>query len=197
MKHYVVFVGRKNGIFDNWDECQKQILGFSGAVFKSYKTEYEAESEFNLFNKNKSSKGATDLKYGKPNVEICSDSSYSIKTKILEYRVVNIQSKQTLSHNQFKDLESKYVNNIGEFFGLVKAVKYVVDNKIELPIYCDSVTAIKWVTERKLKTNITDEYLLSLTNKGIEYLKTIKLPTISKWQTNIWGEIPADFGRKK
>lgn len=195
-KQYVVFVGRKTGIFDDWNTCEDQILGFSGAIFKSYKTLSEAQSEFDKFNKDKSSKGATGLKHGKPTVGICSDSSYSTKTKVLEYQVVNIQSGEVLAKNRFKNSTTEYFNNIGEFFGLVKAVKYVVDNRLELPIYCDSITAIKWVKEKKVKTTIQDKYLLGCVDSGIKYLESIRLPTISKWQTNIWGEIPADFGRK-
>ena len=41
-KFYAVKNGRKNGIYRNWDECKAQINGFSGAVYKSFKTEAEA-----------------------------------------------------------------------------------------------------------------------------------------------------------
>ena len=37
-KYYAVKKGRKPGIYDTWDECRKQTLGFSGAVYKSFKT---------------------------------------------------------------------------------------------------------------------------------------------------------------
>lgn len=35
-KLYVVFVGRKPGIYSSWGECEIQVKRFSGAVFKSY-----------------------------------------------------------------------------------------------------------------------------------------------------------------
>ena len=34
--------GRKVGVYNTWGDCQKQTGGFSGAIFKSFKTEKEA-----------------------------------------------------------------------------------------------------------------------------------------------------------
>lgn len=41
-KVYAVKQGRKTGIFKTWVECQEQTKGFSGAEFKSFSTEDEA-----------------------------------------------------------------------------------------------------------------------------------------------------------
>jgi ribonuclease HI len=41
-KFYAVAVGRETGIYDNWNECEKQVKGFSGAKFKSFETLAEA-----------------------------------------------------------------------------------------------------------------------------------------------------------
>ena len=40
---YAVKNGREVGIFNTWDECQKSINGFSGAVYKKFKALKEAE----------------------------------------------------------------------------------------------------------------------------------------------------------
>lgn len=42
-KFYAVKVGAAPGIYNTWAECEKQIKGFSGAVFKSFTTLLEAE----------------------------------------------------------------------------------------------------------------------------------------------------------
>lgn len=42
-KVYVVLNGRKNGIFNSWDECQKSILKFKDAAYKSFVSTAEAE----------------------------------------------------------------------------------------------------------------------------------------------------------
>lgn len=39
---YAVAKGRKPGIFRSWTECEDQVRGFSGAVFKKFKTNDEA-----------------------------------------------------------------------------------------------------------------------------------------------------------
>ncbi|XP_070556831.1 ribonuclease H1-like [Ptychodera flava] len=41
---YAVRVGRKPGIYATWDDCQKQVTGFSGARFKKFPTQNEAEA---------------------------------------------------------------------------------------------------------------------------------------------------------
>jgi len=43
MKFYAVKKGRRPGIYSSWPECQEQIKGFSGAIFKSFPTKAEAE----------------------------------------------------------------------------------------------------------------------------------------------------------
>nr|CAN79317.1 hypothetical protein VITISV_008344 [Vitis vinifera] len=40
--YYVVFAGRKKGIYNSWPECQEQVVGYKGNVYKLYKTFEEA-----------------------------------------------------------------------------------------------------------------------------------------------------------
>ena len=41
-KFYAVRKGRETGVFNSWAECSRQINGFSGAEYKSFKTAAEA-----------------------------------------------------------------------------------------------------------------------------------------------------------
>ena len=43
-KWYAVAKGRVPGIYTTWDECKAQVAGFSGAIFKSFKTRTCAET---------------------------------------------------------------------------------------------------------------------------------------------------------
>lgn len=43
IKYYAVAVGRETGIYKTWDGCKKNVDGFSGARFKSFKSQKEAE----------------------------------------------------------------------------------------------------------------------------------------------------------
>src|SRR5699024_11404040 len=45
-KYYVVWAGRKTGIFSSWEACQSQVNGFKGARFKSFPSKAEAEAAF-------------------------------------------------------------------------------------------------------------------------------------------------------
>lgn len=43
-KYYAVKKGKHPGIYNNWPECQREISGFSGAVYKSFPTLAEAQA---------------------------------------------------------------------------------------------------------------------------------------------------------
>ena len=45
-KYYVVWKGKKPGIYYNWEECQKQINGFKNAKYKSFKSIAQAQQAF-------------------------------------------------------------------------------------------------------------------------------------------------------
>jgi viroplasmin and RNaseH domain-containing protein len=44
MSYYAVAKGKQPGIFKTWSECESQVKGFSGAVYKKFKTETEAQT---------------------------------------------------------------------------------------------------------------------------------------------------------
>ena len=44
MSYYAVAKGRKTGIYRTWAECENQVKGFGGAVFKKFKNSSEAEN---------------------------------------------------------------------------------------------------------------------------------------------------------
>lgn len=48
-KFYVVFVGRKPGIYMSWHECYRQVNEFRGALQRSYETVEEAEYAYIQF----------------------------------------------------------------------------------------------------------------------------------------------------
>ena len=71
-----------------------------------------------------------------------------------------------------------------------------------LPIYSDSVNAQKWIRigicKTQLEENEQNAPIFDLIRRAESWLRThtFRLP-IYKWETSKWGEIPADFGRKK
>src|SRR5699024_1821453 len=45
-KYYVVWVGRKPGVYTSWSECEAQVKQFDNAKFKSFSTKHAAEKAY-------------------------------------------------------------------------------------------------------------------------------------------------------
>ena len=45
-KYYVVWKGVSPGVYTSWTDCQLQIKGYDGALFKSFDNKEEAEHAF-------------------------------------------------------------------------------------------------------------------------------------------------------
>ena len=58
MPYYVVFEGRVPGVYDEWEDCKKQVHKFSGNCYKGYATRQEAEAKW----RNHQSKNKTKMK---------------------------------------------------------------------------------------------------------------------------------------
>ena len=117
----------------------------------------------------------------------------------MEYQCIDLQTGVQVFH--FGPVQG--TNNIGEFLAIVHALalmeKQGIKNKI---IYSDSYNAILWVKKKKCKTTLTrnsaTEQLYQIIARAEQWLMTHNVTTpIIKWETKQWGEIPADFGRKK
>jgi ribonuclease HI len=70
-----------------------------------------------------------------------------------------------------------------------------------LSVYSDSKVAIGWVKNKKAKTKLKEtsknKNIFDLIIRAEKWLRENSYEnTIVKWDTKIWGEIPADFGRK-
>jgi ribonuclease HI len=207
-KFYVVWQGRKTGVFTSWNVCKRQIDGFESAQYKSFANLEEAEIAFKKSYddyKGKNTKTVTlssveKEKYGKPILESISvDAACAGNPGKMEYKgVFTHNKKQLFLMGPFQ----KGTNNIGEFLALVHGIALLKSkNKEDIPIYSDSKIAMSWVKQKRCKTNMhfdaSNKDLLDLIKRAENWLKenTFKNP-ILKWETKAWGEIPADFGRK-
>ena len=117
----------------------------------------------------------------------------------MEYQCVDLQTGAQIFH--FGPVQG--TNNIGEFLAIVHALALMEKQGIkDKVIYSDSYNAILWVKKKKCKTTLTrnsaTEQLYQIIARAEQWLMThnVTIPII-KWETKQWGEIPADFGRKK
>jgi len=203
-KYYVVWKGRKTGIFTSWAECEAQVKGFVAAEYKSFGTLKEAEtaykSNYEAYKGKSSSLGKWKSASVKPvTSSICVDAAVSGSPGKMEYRGVFLETeKEFFRIGPFPD----GTNNVGEFLAIVHALTWLVKRDKQMPIYSDSQTAISWVFTGKCRT------LLKHTGKNAPIFMLIRSAenwlaendlrddTVRKWKTDLWGEIPADFGRK-
>ena len=144
-KYYAVKVGYKTGIFESWDECKKQVDGYSGAQYKLFKLLEEAKQYLNGTSNN-----LIDA------LIAYTDGSYNIKEKIYGYGCVLIYQNQIICEYYGKGNNEEHVemrNVAGEIMGAIKAITYALEHHYkELHIYYDYEGIEKWA-DGKWKAN--------------------------------------------
>ncbi|MEI6311662.1 MAG: ribonuclease H family protein [Bacteroidota bacterium] len=192
-KIYVVWKGRNPGIYYTWDECKKQIDGFSNPQYKSYTTLEEAQQAFQN-QKTSSTTSNASINYD----SICVDAACAGNPGRMEYQCVFTQTKEVLfASPPYED----GTNNIGEFLAIVHALAFCKKKGSSITIYTDSATAMSWVKKKKANTKLErtskNGVLFDLIARAEIWLNSNTYSnTILKWDTAQWGEIPADYGRK-
>jgi ribonuclease HI len=202
-KFYVVWKGRKTGIFSSWEECARQVQGFRGAQYKVFPSHRAAEQALRgKYAAHIGKPGSSAEWLFSPNPPVagswCVDAACSGRTGRLEYRGVDLQTGRQLYH---RGPYEHGTNNVGEFLAIVDALMLLKKQDSAVPIYSDSATAIGWVRKRHCNTELAaDDKNIALFNliKSAEVWLAGNLFTnpILKWDTQAWGEIPADFNRK-
>ena len=202
--YYVVWRGKKPGIYTTWKEAQAQIYGAVKPKFKSFGSKELAEKAFEEGPENyegRSFKKARDLseeekkRIGDPILMSLSvDAACNAKTGVFEYQGVITESGTQVFHaGPYKN----GTNNIGEFLALVHALAWLKKNRSDLPIYSDSKYAMAWVKKKKANSKVRDPKTLSLVSRAEKWLRENSWENpILKWETKAWGDIPADFNRK-
>ncbi|MCR5588582.1 MAG: ribonuclease H family protein [Bacteroidales bacterium] len=220
-KYYVVWQGKKPGIYSDWDECRKQVQGVQGAQYKGFGSMAEAEAAIKLpysivvkvesgerrVESGKPSalvideNGMTAVKPGTDNPPILDalavDAACSGNPGVMEYQGIYIPTRTRVFHYRAE----KGTNNIGEFLAIVHGLSYLKKHHLNQIIYSDSVNAISWVRQKVCKSKLPEDAstaeLWDYIHRAENWLRTNSYTTeIRKWDTDHWGEIPADFGRK-
>ncbi|HCQ12448.1 ribonuclease H family protein [Flavobacterium sp.] len=207
-KFYVVWKGRKTGVFSTWDECKEQTNGFDGAVFKSFETKEAAEKAYNdssseYVGKNKkiiSSLSKEELELiGEPIEDsIAVDGAWDNTTGLVEYQGIHLKTYEVLFH--IGPLEDGTINMV-EFLAIVHALALCKQMHSKLPIYSDSKIALGWIKDKKARTNHQpsekNKKLFEMIARAEKWLENNTFENeLLKWETKAWGENPADFGRK-
>ena len=212
---YVVWQGRETGVFESWAACEQQVKGVA-AKYKGFATRAEAEKALaEGADKYITPRSATkkqeptslslkDLspsemqQHGVILPALAVDAACSGNPGKMEFRGVIADTGTEVFHR------GPYVggtNNIGEFLAIVLGLAYLKKHNLPWVLYSDSKTAIAWIRQKKCKTqlewNANNQDLFLAVRAAEKWLAdNTWTTTIHKWETEKWGEIPADFGRK-
>ncbi len=210
-KWYVVWVGDQPGIYDSWEECKLQIERYPNARYKSFNTREEAiyafrgkpSQQMDLLRSIANANNRPLINYEAfPEIitnSLAVDAACSGNPGIMEYRGVWVATGEEMFR---KGPFPHATNNIGEFLAIVHGLAMLNQRGCpDIPIYSDSRTAQVWVRQRHCNTTLKrDEQnttLFDIVARAENWLKQKTYTNrIIKWNTELWGEIPADFGRK-
>lgn len=122
-KFYAVRKGKKPGIYRTWPEAQKQIMGFSGAEFKSFPTEREAQDFITPPEQVEVDWAAADT------IEAYVDGSFDRISNRYSYGVVIVKNGEVLDSFYQAGSDSRYVESFqiaGEVFGALAAIRWAI-----------------------------------------------------------------------
>ena len=205
-KFYVVWNGDHTGVFDNWEDCKLQVSGYENAQYKSFETIVEAreayEKGYAAYRQaaaHKTTDWTANESVGSVIREsIAVDAACSGNPGAMEYRGVWVRTGKEIFR---VGPMAQGTNNIGEFLAIVHALALMKQQNLHLPVYSDSQNAIGWVRQKICKTRLEQTTInapiFDLIRRAEKWLNEHTYSNqVLKWDTALWGEIPADFGRK-
>jgi len=219
-KYYVVWHGVEPGVYRTWEQCQRQVKGFEGAVYKSFDTEAEATEAYHspahYYVRPHTRAAARPTRESVANPPhyrtdtvlplppevaadaLAVDAACSGNPGPMEYRGVYLKTGQVVFH--YGPVYG--TNNIGEFLAIVHALALLKQRGLRMAVYSDSRNALLWVRKKQCKTKLArtprTEPLFRLIARAEAWLRNNAYADtpLLKWETEKWGEVPADFGRK-
>lgn len=164
-KFYVVWKGRKPGIYTRWDQCKAMVDGFAGAKYKSFASMAEAEAAFgsSVAPAFKSSKPASQTKKSHGNKSLSQEAIDVMPEQVKIFTdgacepnpgeagtglAVYVDNK--ISELWFGLYQPMGTNNTAELQGLQQALemaKAKIAQGLSVAIYCDSRYAIDCITQ--------------------------------------------------
>lgn len=165
-KYYAVKIGKVPGIYDSWEECQANVSGVSGAIFKSFRSLEEAE---NFLNEDNVEKGLNNI--DNENYAFV-DGSFNEKTNTYGYGgFIVINGEKIILNGSGNKVAMAAMRNVaGEILGCMAAVEVALVKGLKnLTIYYDYLGIEMWATGKwkrnKLETTVYYDYMQSIKDK--------------------------------
>ena len=167
VKYYAVYKGKSGApkIYTSWDECKKDVIGFKGAIYKSFTTEEEG---INFLAVSSGSKLNIDEKedvdnYDELGLLIYVDGSFAVDKGNYSYGLVAVKDGEIIYEDKGlgNDEDAIPLRNVsGEVLGAKMAIEYAIENGFkEVTIAYDYNGIECWALGTWKRNNrITSEY---------------------------------------
>ncbi len=173
MNYYAVKTGRTVGVFDSWAACQESINGFSGAVYKSFKTKEEAQAyldDVDIYLETIKK----DIAEGYI-VAFCDGSfndekdRYSFGVLVVDPDLHEHEICGSAQNIKYKGTQ----NIIGEIMGAINAMDWAISNKFDkIKIYHDYEGLSKWLSgEWEAKSEAAKMFVAIYKSKFVDLLQ--------------------------
>lgn len=152
MSFYAVAKGHNVGIYNFWNDCKEQVIGYKGAVYKKFATEQEAEDY--ILNCNSSDTEIYDNIYSKFDDDmvdyfVYTDGSCYKNGQINAISGIGIFFAENDNRNTAKIINIGNTNNSAELVAIIEAYKLIITDLLSSKKICiitDSDYSIKCAT---------------------------------------------------
>jgi|688.fasta_scaffold111013_2 ribonuclease HI len=143
MPIYAVAKGKKPGIYDNWNDCREQTVGFRNSIFKKFMSRALAQKYIDSF----------DCKYEDTELFIYTDGSCK-KDGTAGYGCC-FAGEMDDPRNISKVIEGKSTNNVAELMGAMAALDYAfLHPECKITIVTDSMYVMNSLYNDNCTTNV-------------------------------------------
>lgn len=164
MKYYAVYRGKSGApkIFTSWDQCKQEVLGFKGAIYKSFPTEKEAV-DYIAINSGSKIDESINSEDNFDGIFIYVDGSFMVDKGNFSYGLVVVDNNEIIYTDSGIgfDKEAISLRNVsGEVLGAKKAVEFAIESGYdEITIAYDYQGVESWALGTWKRNNrITNEY---------------------------------------
>ena len=196
--YYSVFKGFNKGIYRSWKECEREVKGYKGAIYKKFKLEIEA---IDFLNNGRLKDDKSDF------LKVYTDGSCINNGK---RRDVSAGYGVFFGEGDPRNLAEPYrdrpTNNRAELFAIIRAIE-IIEPQLKLGkkviIYTDSeyslktytVYAQKWKIKNWKKSDGSPVKNLELVKRGYELYSTYsKILTLKKVKAHTGASDPMSVG---
>lgn len=182
-KYYGVKIGNNPGVYESWEDCEKQVKGYTNAKFKGFLTEKEAnEYVYGAESSKPDARNAVDniADNNGNHYDIFVDGSYSDRKKQYSWGFAVYRGSEYIrgAGGLGKNPDAISSRNIaGELEAVIEAVKWAEDqNIVSVTIHHDYIGISKWALgEWKANMKLSQEYVRFITPrlKWIKFNKVI------------------------